>query len=436
MTAGALLIAAQPLAGRDRQWSLSAPVGALGGREVTIEKRWAARPASLGLENAYRDLLREWANGSPQAIERYAELQALVTERFAGTPIRAKNYGYEEVQRGLRCVAAIETNTIENLAAVDGDLLLVVSAFHLGVFEHLMRRLGLHWLAGEDWQRLETLRRLYRDRRDAPAASEEYRLAALQITIGATLEQIGLIGALEKARSAFELATRFSPDDEVPRYWVGFLSEKFGDYRRARSSFGWLLERAPGDFESGLRLALAEARSGGAPEGAQRLRALVESTAPDWIRVIAGQELARGVEVELPAEAVRLLQRTRTEFPSAPTVTVQLAELLGDGVEESEALLEEILGLPRGREPSPRLLYEEARTEGLEARVRSFGDWISSRFADLVEAIDTIEKLETVQGALRRHGSARVGDFRTGFENPNRERPVFEDCDGFKMPKK
>jgi len=98
-----------------------------------------------------------------------------------------------------RCLDAIESNTIEHIAAVDAELLLAVSAFHLGVYQHLVQRLGVYWLAYEDWQRLELLRRLYRDRREAPSAGEEHRLASLQITIGSTLEQIGLIGELQKA---------------------------------------------------------------------------------------------------------------------------------------------------------------------------------------------------------------------------------------------
>lgn len=409
-------------------------VEGLGGSEVPVEERWLRRPASLGLENAYRDRLRRWARGDSNQPWRYAWFQALVTERIAGVRIKMRNFEYDEVQRGMRCLAAIEQNTAEKIGWVDPELTLVVAAFHLAVYDHLVGEAELYWLADENWGRLGWLRKSYRGRPGAPDASAEERLAALEMTVGGSLQRAGLIGLMERARDSFERAVRFAPENPVARYWFGFLEEKLGNYRRAAPSFEWLVARETADPEAALRLALLRSRLGSEEEAIAALEIVAGPESPPWVRVVAVQELARLLAPERPEQAIARVRALLPEAPD-PSLALQLAQLLGDDSEESDALISALTRWPPSEERSPRLRYVEPREQGLAAEMAAFEAWLIEMLPALAEAIDVVEQLETTQGALKRYGRGDWRSLRSGFVNPNQERPAFRECAGFKLPK-
>lgn len=384
-------------------------------------QRWLRRPASWGLENAYRDHLSQWAGGSAEAAERWAEFEAMIVGNIGRVKVRPVFHETEAAQRAFRCIAAVEDNTFQWLLTYDPQLLLVVSKFHLDAYFDQVGRLELHWLGDQTWSLLEKLRRLYRDRRGASSEREEAELALLQTYVGGELTRLALINQTERARDSFGLAVRFEPEDAVSWYWLGFLDEKAGRLRRALRSYEWLEARAPEDFEIALRSSLVRIRLE-RPGQMNALVALAKSSAPDWIRILGYEEAARLRSKTSPAEASDLLREARRTFPDEPSLAVQLAALLPAGSAEGLDLLVTTLARSadsKSLEPSPRLLYEGARTGDLERRMDRFARFVDGKLPELVAALRQIEQDEERERTL--DGSGRTLD-----------RPRFKDCETFK----
>ena len=396
-----------------------------GSWDPSVESRWDRRPASLGIENGYRDTLAAWAGGVEGAAVRYAAFQVQVVERIIGTQVSPTNLRYEETERALRCLDEIERNTQRLLRLEDAEVLPVVSAFQLEVYLDHLARPGGAWIARLNWERFDELWRSFRGRDSAPPKGSDEMLALLFLETGARLEELGLIGQLARARESFERAIEHSPGSVAARYRAAFLAEKLGLYRRAHRQLDWLVERLPDDPEIRLRRAVVASRLGPGEAWVDALEDLGHTGGERWIRVVAFQELARAVAAEDPVVAIEVLRDALKELPGDQGLEIQLANRLGAGSEEGQRLLRTVIEREAAREAmSPRGRYEEGRKTELRAAQVRFAIELAPRRARLTEALDRVERFETVRDARRRHFGVD--------SDPSRK--VFFDCHGYKSP--
>ena len=140
---------------------------------------------------------------------------------------------------------------------------------------------------------------------------------------------------------------------------LGTLYERDGQYGEAASIYRRLLEIAPANPELRLRLAVQLARVGQQNEARRRLGELLEAE-PDWVAVVAAQELARlHLDSGRAGEAAEVLSAAVARHPRDEKLLLFRAavdELNGDGSVSTEALA--ALGEePSRRTPSARHRY-------------------------------------------------------------------------------
>lgn len=163
-------------------------------------------------------------------------------------------------------------------------------------------------------------------------------------------------GQLRRAGWALGRAVELDPANAVAWHALGALAEKRGAYREAASAFDRVLEIEPEHAEARLRRALAGVRLG--DSGALRaLARIARGDAPDWVRVVAIEERARGLaargELELALDELRAARRL---FPGEQQLAIELLWLLDDRSPEARGLLAE-LERSAGGELSARTRY-------------------------------------------------------------------------------
>ncbi|MCD4750385.1 MAG: hypothetical protein K8R59_13520, partial [Thermoanaerobaculales bacterium] len=133
-------------------------------------------------------------------------------------------------------------------------------------------------------------------------------------------------------------------------------------YDEAARALRHLIKAHPDNLEGKLRLAVNLARTGADRPAYRLYRELIDLQSPDWIKVIAYQELARSLLAKGRAsEAVGLLRQGTTRLPENQRLVIQLSFALDQAERRGEAT-EVLRGLShanRGEDESPRYRYTE-----------------------------------------------------------------------------
>lgn len=193
-----------------------------------------------------------------------------------------------------------------------------------------------------------------------------------------------LLGWRAMARQAFgeavdclRRAVRLQPDRLEPRLVLAKVYEIAGDYRQSARVLEELLEIRPGLHAARLRLGVQQRRLGRDQAALQNLGAAA-AAGPDWVRVVAAQELAAlQRERDEAGQAEETLRQAIARFPDDEQLTLQLAALLDASgrLAAAAALLDE-LGAPDNRDRTPRNRYSRWPPRDLEsarARLRKAG---------------------------------------------------------------
>jgi tetratricopeptide (TPR) repeat protein len=196
-------------------------------------------------------------------------------------------------------------------------------------------------------------------------------VACALVSLGGYLYEIG---ATPSAQKAFEVALEYDEHQEAALLSLAVIHESFGHYDEAVNALRRYQKVYPGRPEARLRLAVNLARLGAKRKAEPLLRRSLQGDNPEWVRVLAYQELARHLTAERQATAaITLLEEAIQEFPQYQRLYLQLASVLDRGGRPREA--RNILAAmdPRaGRNlDSPRLRYTHmSRRPLLEARQR------------------------------------------------------------------
>lgn len=183
--------------------------------------------------------------------------------------------------------------------------------------------------------------------------------------------------ALGEAVDCLRQAARLQPDRPEPRLALAKVYEIAGDYGQSARVLEELLEIHPELHAARLRLGVQQRRLGRDRAALQNLGAAA-AEGPDWVRIVAAQELTALQRERGEAErAEETLRQAIARFPDDEQLTLQLAALLDASgrLAAAAALLDE-LGTPDNHERTPRNRYSRWPPTDLEsarARLREAG---------------------------------------------------------------
>lgn len=120
-------------------------------------------------------------------------------------------------------------------------------------------------------------------------------------------------------------ALQFNPANEAALLGLATAREQLGRYRNALQLLERLAETGSDRAEGHLRLAINLDRLGRRSEAEELLAGLIEKPGPDWVLIVAYQQLARiRMDQERLGSAHAYLVRGRKRFPDDPALTVGL----------------------------------------------------------------------------------------------------------------
>lgn len=294
--------------------------------------------------------------------------------------LRSVAAAYGEVLRRLAAddgawpaLRALETGLVERLGAtalgaLEQAQLGSFRALEKGDWEAVLPVLRLH---GDAVRRYRDVRRLdlsqhstrvaaalaaaYAERLDTAEARREAAWAMVELA-----DLYRRRGPLDQAEELFARALELDAGNERALLGLAALHEKRGRYAAAVELFERLVKLAPRHHEARLRLANNLYRRGEVERPWRLWSRLAKGSAPDWIALVARQELTRSqLDKGRLADAEEGLRHGLGRWPGHPTLTLQLArlhELRGDRA-TSRRLLRELQDANGRRHESARTRY-------------------------------------------------------------------------------
>jgi Flp pilus assembly protein TadD len=258
-------------------------------------------------EEAYLAALRQLAGG-----ERAAAVQALAELERAVVAAESLP-GVTDLHRQVLDLA-------RRLSRGDGARLRPILWLHSSV--------ARSYVSGRDQILRHAARQLVADLADLMwhrASTPADRVLAEQTMIALGFALLDT-GKKEAATALFYRALRLDGDHPTALLAIGAIHERQGRNAQAARFLGRLVEAHPDHAEGRLRLAVNLERTGDSESAREHLRSLVGGPAPEWIRSVAVQQLARSLVADGRAEeAEATLRSAVAELPSDHTLRIQLA---------------------------------------------------------------------------------------------------------------
>ena len=335
----------------------------------------AVTSAGGPLRSAYLVALRTLAAG-----DRAAALESVVDlETRDGNAGDAKHA--ERIRRAGTSLAAA-------LASVNGESLVPVMVLRHDLVEEYRRR-GNPVLSTVAGNLALTMAGVYAE--ITPTDEARALAAAVYASIGGG-EQLG--GTLQTARRLFEEALVFDRSSAGALLGLGAHFELLGRYDLAAAHFSRVHGDHPEDPEGALRLGVNLSRLKRFAHAVPVLRECGGESVPEWIAVVAAQELARAlVESGQVGEARVELERAVERFPAESSLHVQLAYVLDLARDPmaARAVIARLTALaPAAGGPSPRLRYCRWPSDALAAVRAELARAAREREAVLAEAISAL----------------------------------------------
>jgi tetratricopeptide (TPR) repeat protein len=373
-------------------------------------------PASIRVEDVYRGLLVDALRHPAPGPALVSGWQQQVVDLATGQPVNEETFAlwlerrgrmgagttsYSGVPRhsarkiddamrlqGRDCYTEVERQVVEELAARDVETLVPIAALYGAVYGYQTIPSPLFWLRETNRELLLDLVELHYEETGNRPLYIAQLLALVDMQRSMVLYQDG-----DKALGLLDYILDLEPDHAIARYWAGYLSEKFGEYRKAVHHYERYLEEDD-DLEVRLRLGVNRLRAGEEDAGRAGLEVIArDQQAPRWMRLLAWSELASAFGDSNPRRAEALLVEAIEAFPADPGLRLQLAyHHRISAWDASVAELERALELGPAQEGAgPRVLYERPREEGLAANRAWLARQVAERASRLFETLDVLE---------------------------------------------
>lgn len=341
-------------------------------REVLQAGRRGRPEASPKVKAGYLEALRELDRGGVDAVvAALFELErgSLTT----GSP------------RELDGVLWAEIGVARDLAGEHPDSALALAGIHLQLHERYVRSRAFVPQAHAR-RAMEAMTELWVGRRKTPEARAQ--AAELLALLGAALQRLQLDAS---AARLFKRSTEVDPTCAAGLVALAAGLERQGAYRTAMRFLEELVAAHPNHAEGRLRLAINHMRVGSDSRAEALFRSLMGEGVPEWVRIVAVQELVRweiGRGRLDPAR--RLLVTARKEGVVDAQVDLQLAfvlDRLGRGAEAFD--LASAISARRGGSVgvSPRLHYGEWPKDDLAAARERLDAAMPGALQALAEAV-------------------------------------------------
>ncbi len=265
----------------------------------------------------------------------------------------------------IESLRAAELRVASELADIEVESLIPVLVLHDEVYLTYRRR-RIYSLSSNARLLIERLAELYAEK----GGSEGSRIVA-----GRALASLG--GRLQRAnlpassRRLYERALFHDPKNEAAALGLATSFERHANYREAIDVLERLVAAHPTYGEGLLRLAVNLRRIGLLSRTKDLLSQVTELDAPDWVRAVASQELARSLMVAGDVKrATELLEASVEELPNQQASRVILAHLYDRQRLPMKALEVLKTETPKADGDSARKIYDGWPRQPLES-VRS-----------------------------------------------------------------
>ncbi len=278
---------------------------------------------------------------------------------------------------------------IRRLADDDRESLVPVMAlFHDLAVEYRVR--GDFVLGGSASRLAVGIARLYIDE---SGSSQVAKGSACRL-ISSLASRYMMDRALTSAQELLDTALELDPTCAPALLGLGAMTEVLGRYELSVAYFGRLHSSDPDNAEAALRLGVNLHRIGRRERAAEALKASLAATPPEWVEVVATEELARVLEDDDRAdEAIDLLREFVSRYSRYRGPVIELARLL-EGVgrrREAAAVLARLdLVLPDGA-MSPRFRYSLWPLRDADAVRADLDGAMTQRLAALDGALDHLQ---------------------------------------------
>jgi Flp pilus assembly protein TadD len=292
-------------------------------------------------EEAYLTALRQLAAGERgAAVQAVAELERAVVAA--------------ESLPGVTDLHRLVLDLARRLSRTDGARLRPILWLHSSV--------ARSYVSGRDQILRHASRQLVADLADlmwhrATTPADRVLAEQTMVALGFALLDTG---KKEAATALFYRTLRLDGDHPTALLAIGAIHERQGRNAQAAKFLGRLVDAHPDHAEGRLRLAVNLERTGEEETARKHLGSLLDGPAPEWIRSVAAQQLARSLVADGRAdEAEATLRRAVAELPADHTLRIQLAwvvDLQGRPT-ESGRLVEAIEPDHAEPEDAPRWRY-------------------------------------------------------------------------------
>jgi len=266
------------------------------------------------LDSGYVDALRALAGG-----DRERAIAVVIALESGDATAEVSTKEAARIERAGKELAA-------RMAEVDGESLVPVMVFRSELMrEYSRRRQPLLSLVSGNLALSSA--GLYAEVR--PETSARRLAGSLMASVGGLLQSEG---SLQTARQLFEQALLFAPESAPALLGLGAHFELLGRYDLAAAHYSRLHGALPDDLEGALRLGVNLVRLKRYDHAVPVLERCVGADAPDWIAVLAAEELARALvgKGEL-SRARHVLEGGIERVPAEASLRVMLAFVLDRG---------------------------------------------------------------------------------------------------------
>jgi tetratricopeptide (TPR) repeat protein len=326
------------------EWAEEAPAAAIAPHPSRATTGRQAKGLALSrqeIQSGYREALGLLAAGERRAAADF--LRDL--EVRATASVRA---------RALRDLERIEWDSAIEVVGESWECLLPVMLLHADLITDYRER-SLSPLADHAIRMSDRLSTALAHSARSP---EERADAARAVTCLAG--HLQRTARLDESDELFDLAVKLEAGNEAAHLGLAVNHEQQGRYREVVDTLRRLVEAHPGHAEARLRLAVNLGRTGEPEEARELFDGLTGAESPDWIAILATQEVASLVIRQgRPDEAARMLGDAVRRWPQRPALRVQLAYLLDRQERPREAgqMIQDLLAGRGADGASPRYLY-------------------------------------------------------------------------------
>lgn len=347
--------------------------GQLGAGTAIAHKEQAASPPSPGetgsrgkreerqirkLATSYREVLVMLSQNSSAARSALLDLETSVLTE--GT---------------VETLKSAQLSVAEQLSDADIESLIPVLALHDDLYS-IYRQRSLFSLGFHAREIIELLAELYAER----GGSKGSHIVAARVlaSLGGHLQAANLPSS---SRRLYRRALAHDAHSMAALIGLATSYERYGDYPRTVAVLEDLVSAHPKSGEGLLRLSINLDRLGARARARQLVERAVELEAPNWVRSLASQQLARIlVEIGTLDRAAELLEASLEENPVQHGSMYLLAHIY-DRQRQPYKSLELLDSVVASRDPSPRKTYDSWPETSLEAIRRELSEAAAVRVA-------------------------------------------------------